>query len=203
MALSTCQPCSKCSIQHPGGSWAGDLPIFRLDLPRIFENPDIDEQVPRRLQASRQVNVRPLALVRGEQVAVLPDIVLFLGAETAARVGVARGGCAIGPGCWLAGKIEDIGAVPHKFFELVGACPMVGQEAALVSSDGQVVDEKGACRGLLDRGVKGALKRLQQAGHVPVQVADFAGYGPDQLGLVWREMREVLCSFGVLNLADM
>lgn len=191
-------------MQHtalPAG--ADDLPILRLDLPRIFENPDIDKQIPRGLQAPRQVNIRPLALVRSQEVAVLPDIVLFLGAETAACVRVADGGCAIGSRCWLAGEIEDIGAVPDELLELVGACPMVGQEAALVSPDGQVVDEEGACRGLLDRGVKGALERLQQAGHVPVQVADFACYGPDQLGLVWREMREVLCSFGVLNLVGM
>lgn len=176
------------------------LPVFCLNLTRIFQHSHVDEEISRRLQAPRQVNVSPLPLVRGKQIAVLPYVIFLL--RTQATRGRVRG-CAAARSSvsnLLSRKLADICAFPYELLKLVRARAMVSQQAPLVPSHGQVVDEESARRGLIGSRVKGALEGLEQVVHILVEIFDLASRGTDELCLVWREVGEVLCPLGVLDL---
>src|SRR5512140_2331636 len=93
---------------------ANTVPVFSLYLPRIFEHPDVDEEISGRLEAARQVNIGPVALVGGQQVAILPDIVLFLRAETACRSAIAGTRHAIRSCYLLPRQVEEVRTVPNE-----------------------------------------------------------------------------------------
>ena len=65
-----------------------------------------------------------------------------------------------------------------------------------------MVDQQGAGGGLVVRRHEGALEGLQQPGDVLVEVADLPGDGPDYLGLIGRQVRQVLGSLGMLDLRN-
>lgn len=60
-------------------------PVLCLDFTRIFEHSNINKQVSRRLQATREIDICPLALVGRQQIAILSDVLLLLWAQAALR----------------------------------------------------------------------------------------------------------------------
>lgn len=77
---------------------------------------------------------------------------------------------------------------------------MVRHEAALVAAHAEVVDEQGAGGGWVGGGIEGAFEGVEEAGDIAVEIADFAGYGADDLGLVGWEMGEGLGALRMLDL---
>ena len=67
---------------------------------------------------------------------------------------------------------------------------MVCEETPFVAAHAEMVDEQRVA----DLGVLGDVKGPAEGGeelrHVPVELADLAGYGANRLGLVRREVRE-------------
>lgn len=113
--------------------------VFRLDLSSILQHSDINENVLWRLQVSRQVNVGPMTLVGREEVAVLVDILLLFGTQTAGR-STLTSSCIRTCRCLL--DLGDISALPAHGLELVGPGLVVGHETALISSHGEMMDQK-------------------------------------------------------------
>jgi hypothetical protein len=56
-----------------------NIPILRLNLPGILQNSNINEQISRRLQTPRQINISPLALICSKQIIIESRIFLLLG----------------------------------------------------------------------------------------------------------------------------
>jgi hypothetical protein len=77
---------------------------------------------------------------------------------------------------------------------------VVRHQAALVAAHAEVVDQQGAGGGWVGGGIEGALERVEKAGYIAVEIADFAGYRADDLGLVGWEMGEGLGAFRMLDL---
>jgi hypothetical protein len=171
-------------------------PIFCLNLAGIFQDADINKQIGRRVQTSGQINVGPLTLVSGQQIAVQTNVFLFLGAQTTLAVfgihGLRFSSCLIVP--------NDIYASPAHVFQLVGAHTMVCQETTFVAAHAQVVDKKSTRCGRILRGVERRAKGFQKSVDLSVEFADFAYYGTDELSLVGRELRESLGSLCMLHL---
>jgi hypothetical protein len=63
-----------------------------------------------------------------------------------------------------------------------------------------MVDEQGAGGGWVGGGIEGAFEGVEEAGHIAVEIADFAGYRADDLGLVGWEMGEGLGALRMLDL---
>ena len=183
-----------------GGRSASGLPIFGLNLPRIFQYSNIDEQVSGRLKAAGQINICPMTLVCSQQVAVLPDIVLLLRTETAACVTVAGAIHAIRCPCLLGGQVKQVRAVPNELLQLVCSRPVVGKEASFVPSHRHMIDQQGACGGLLNGRIERVLEGLKKTCHIPIEISHFPGHRADKFCLISREVREVLCPFGMLHL---
>lgn len=57
-----------------------DRSVLGLNLPGILEHAHIDEQVARRLQRTREINVRPLSFILRQEVDVATEIRFFFGA---------------------------------------------------------------------------------------------------------------------------
>jgi len=94
-----------------------NAPIFGLDLSCILENADVDEEVPGRFEVAGKVDVSPVALVRGQEVTVLPNVVLFLRAKAAGRaITTTTTGHTIHCRYLLASKVHNIGTAPNKLF---------------------------------------------------------------------------------------
>jgi hypothetical protein len=167
-----------------------------LNLAGIFQDANVDEEISRRIQTSGQINVGPLTLVSGQEIAVQTDVFLFLGTETALAVfgihGLRFGRCLVVP--------NDINASPAHVFQLVGAYTVVGQETTFVATHAQVVDQKSACCSGVLRGIERRTKGFQQRVDFSVEFADFTYYGTDELGLVGWELRESLGSLCMLHL---
>lgn len=77
---------------------------------------------------------------------------------------------------------------------------MVRHEAALVAAHAEVVDQQGAGGGWVGGGIEGAFEGVEEAGYIAVEIADFAGYCADDLGLVGWKMREGLGALRMLDL---
>ena len=63
-----------------------------------------------------------------------------------------------------------------------------------------MVHQKGAGDGWVRGGIETAFERGKEVRDVAVEVAHFAGYGADHLGLVGGEVGEGLRAFGMLDL---
>lgn len=195
-----------------------DGAILGLDLAGIAQHAHVDEQIPRRHQRARQVDVGPLALVRREQIRVLAEILLFLGRQRA----VGRGGLCLSLVIGIIVAILQVllilllllllggGVVVEQVFPLpaprldpLGAHAVVRQQTALVAAHAQVVDEQCTCR----RRVLGPVERVlrlrgailvrhaaaewrEDVGHIPVEVAHFAHARSHEFRLVWWERRQ-------------
>lgn len=124
------------------------IPVFSLDLAGVFEDPDVNEQVPRWFQTSSQINISPLSFVSSQQIPVLPDIILFLRTQatgsTVCRASASPERVASGNSITylLAGEVHDVCATPDQLFQFVRPGPVVGKQTALVSSHGQMVRQK-------------------------------------------------------------
>lgn len=111
-----------------------DVPVFCLDFSRVFEHAHVDEQIFWWLETASEIYVCPLALVGGEEVAVLADVFFFLGAEAAFFIlfaGLACSACVVFSSV---GLLEDVDAVPAVAFELFGAHFVVCKQTSLVSA---------------------------------------------------------------------
>ena len=164
------------------------MPVFRLYLPGILEYPDIYKKIARRLEASSKINVRPLTLVRGQQIAILPHILLFLGTEAARRSVAPRGMSAIGTAVrlthLLSRQINNVGTVPNQLLELVCPGSVICKQASLVSSHGKVVHQQRAGDRLVRSRIKRTLEGLQEIGDILIQVSNLPRHGAHDLGLV-------------------
>lgn len=180
--------------------------ILRLNLPRVPQDPYIDENIPRRLQTARQIHIRPLALVLRQQLAVLVHVLLLLGGEGG---GVRRGGagwcCSFA--CWPRG--ENVLPPPDHLFQFGDARAVVGEQTAFVAPHAEVVDHEAAGGGGIFGRVEGGFDLRAIAGLgvgvavlgedftvFPVQVADFFGYGLGRRAGVGGQVGEVLDAFG-------
>jgi hypothetical protein len=143
-----------------------------------------------------------VAFVCGQKVAVLPDVVLLLGAKTAARVAVGGAIHAVGCpwSCMLTSEVKQVRPAPDELLQLVRSRPVVGKKTSLVPSHGHVVDQQGASCGLLCSGVERVLKWLEKTSNFPIEIPYLSCHGPDKFCLVCWEVLEVLRPFGMLDL---
>jgi hypothetical protein len=77
---------------------------------------------------------------------------------------------------------------------------VICKETALVAARADVVDEQGAGGRRVRGGVEAAAEGFEEAGDVAVEIADFAGDGAYELGLVGGQVDEGLGAFRVLDL---
>lgn len=77
---------------------------------------------------------------------------------------------------------------------------MVGQEAALIATHAEVVDEESACSGRFLRRIEGTAEGFKEGVDFAVELTDFAYYGANKFGLVGRELGQCLCSLRMLHL---
>lgn len=176
--------------------------VLRLNLSRVPQNADVDEDLLRRLQAAREVDVGPLAFVLREKLRVLVNVLLLF-CRKRRRVGrtvrVSRGT-----------GTEDILPVPDHLLEFVCAGAVVGEETALVAAHAEVVDHErargGGVFGRVERGFDlraiaglcaGGAEVGQDLAVLAVQVADFFGHGLNCGAGVGWQVGEVLDAFGV------
>ncbi len=136
--------------QHKQKSDEGqrDLPVLGLDLPRIFQDAHVDEQISWRFQASREVDVGPLAFVSSQKIPVLPNVVFFLRAQTAGTRIVARSSAAPHRRL-LTWELLEIDAAPDQLLQLVSPRTVVGEQAPFVPPHREVVHQQRACGCLL------------------------------------------------------
>ena len=178
--------------------------VLGLDLSRVAQDADVDEDFLRGLQTAGEIDVGPLAFILREQLAVLVDILLLFRGErrSVGRVGVSRGSGRT--------STEDVLAVPDHLLEFVCAGAVVGQETSLVAAHAEVVDHErargGGIFGRVERGfnlraIAGLRAGRAEAGEdlavLAVEVADFFGHGLDGRAGVGWQVREVLDAFGV------
>ena len=206
MRLIALQRVSAYSHSFSTGRVLQNPPVFCLYLSSVLQHSDIDKEIPRRIQATREVNVGPLALVSCEKIAVLAHVVFLLRAETA-RCAVAVGTRdTVGPRrrslLLLPGKVHEIRTAPYKLLQLIGPGPVICQQTSLVSSHGKVVHHEGTCRGLVGvRVERTVLVWFQDTLDIFVEISYLVCHCSDELGLVWRKMRQVLRPFCMLDLA--
>ena len=108
------------SVQTRAITRDSGAPVFGLYLPSILQHSHVDIQVLGRFNAPREIDIGPLALVRGEQALILTDVLLLFRAERVGRIaiglaGAVRSSTARG----IKGLAQDIAAVPTHLFELV------------------------------------------------------------------------------------
>jgi hypothetical protein len=96
--------------------------------------------------------------------------------------------------------LQHINPLPAELLELLRAHAVIRKETALVAARADVVDEQGAGGRWVRGGVEAAAEGFEEAGDVAVEIADFAGDGAYQFGLVGGEVDEGLRAFGVLDL---
>ncbi|GAO49630.1 hypothetical protein G7K_3779-t1 [Saitoella complicata NRRL Y-17804] len=147
-------------------------PILRLNLPRIPQHPNINKQLPRRLQTPRQINIGPLSLIPRQQFIIPPSILTLLGTPIRAS------------------GFFYFDPLPAELCDSLGAEAVVGHQASLVSDSTEVVDQeltRGA--GVLGRDEVGAGGGEEGVG-VVCEGTDFADDGGDEGGLVGGEVVE-------------
>lgn len=99
-------------------------------------------------------------------------------------------------------SISRIDPVPAYLLQSLSANPVVSQQAALVTSHAEVINQQSAGGRGLSSWVEGAGERLEDAGYIAVQVNSLAGYCAHEFGLVGGERRQAGDAFGILNLWD-
>ena len=186
--------------------------ILGLNLPRVAQHPHIDENVLRRLQAARQVDVGPLPLVLRQQLTVLVHVLLLFGREGGSSV-VGR----TGTRSRSRPRTENILPIPDHLLEFVRAGAVVGQQAAFVATHAEVVDHQRTGGGGVFGWVEGGFDLCAVAtvdvaglcgggrvavvredeGVLFVQVSHFFCDGLDGYAGVWGQVGQVLGAFGV------
>lgn len=170
MALLSLSPISK--------SWCSSfrachIPVFRLDLASILEDPNIDEQVSGWLETPSEIDVSPLSLISCQQVSVLSDIIFLLRTQAARPTvlsncpGHIASSRPVRPDL-LPGQVDDICAPPDKVFQFVRPGSVVRKQAAFVPAHGQMVRQQRAGYALIRIGIERALERLQNVGNIAV-----------------------------------
>lgn len=174
------------------------MPVFRLYFPSILEHSHVDEEITRRLEAPREINVGPLSLVCRQQIAVLTHVLLFLRTEAACRPVITP---AAGRTAYLLSRqIDHVGPIPYQLLDFFRSSAMIGQQASLIPPHREVVDEQGAGHGWIGCRVEGALERLQEFSDILLNVPNFPRHHADQIGLIGGQMSQVLSPLGMLDL---
>ncbi|ROW18184.1 hypothetical protein VPNG_00242 [Cytospora leucostoma] len=65
-------------------------------------------------------------------------------------------------------QINDVRATPDELFKLIGSRLMICEQAALVASHGEMVDQEGARCRLVGIGIERALEGLEEVGNIAV-----------------------------------
>ena len=167
---------------------ATKIPIFSLYLARILQHSYIHKQIPRRLQATREIDIRPFALVRSKQLSIRSRILLFFGTEiaTPSTASTSLGRFHIRLIWGAAPRLEGIFTGPNRLFNLFRPHTVVRKQAPLIPSHGKVVDEQRAGDRRFGAGVERPGKGSKQRIDIRVEGADFADDVADEIGLVWR-----------------
>lgn len=100
----------------------------------------------------------------------------------------------------LTRQVHDILAFPYQLLKFICARPVISQQASFVPPHRKMVDEHGARLGFVCMRFEAALEEFQHGGEVLVQVAHLPSHGTDELGLIGREIGQLLCSLRMKDL---
>lgn len=129
------------------------VPIFGLNLPRIFQHAYINEEILGGLQGTRQVHIGPLALICRQQITVQSKVLLFLGAQRAVSTRSLRDASVLAHVAGLL-LLQHINSRPAKLFQFLRPHPMVRHQAALIPAHAKVIHQKRAGGGRVGRGIE-------------------------------------------------
>ena len=181
-----------------------DGAVLGLDLSRIFQNPHIDEEILRRLETARQIDVCPLAFITGQKIVVLPKVLFFFRTQAALIcVAICLALYRLPLLLLMVLLFEYVLALPAHSLQLLCTYTMVCQETSFVALHGKMVNKQGACCRLVFIGIEAALEWLKDTRHISVKVSDLSCHRSNKFGLIWRKMGEVFGSFGMLYLMQM